>query len=483
MPKKLTTEEFVRRAREAHGDKYDYSLTEYVTAKKPVTIICPKHGAFEQSPYNHAKGFECAACGHDKTARAVRKSTLRFIREARKVHGARYGYDLTDYKYARRHVLIRCAVHGVFEQMPYKHLEGQGCPKCGFVEGGEKKQAGVAERFSDRANEVHEGRYDYAEFQYLGAQEKGLIICPDHGPFEQTPNNHLRGKGCPLCSHRISRAETEIAAFLREALGLSVDQQFSIEGKSFDIKVGQVMLEYHGLYWHSTAVMPLSEARKKHEIKRKLAEKSGFRYVAVYEDEWRDNQACVKSYLTALFGKARQCGAREFSVAEVTTAEAKAFYDAHHLLGGGVARPRHMALTDDEGRIAACMSIGRASEKRGRTKAVSLSRFCTDGRSIAGAATRLFNAFGSLPPLVSYVDLDKFTGGIYERLGFRASHYVRPDYMTVWPGGMRRHKTATRLDRLCRMEGFDPKLSEFENCERMGLHRIFHSGRLCVVRP
>ena len=51
--KRLTTEEFITRAREVHGHKYDYSLVEYVNWRTPVKIICPIHGVFEQIPNNH----------------------------------------------------------------------------------------------------------------------------------------------------------------------------------------------------------------------------------------------------------------------------------------------------------------------------------------------------------------------------------------------------------------------------------------------
>lgn len=60
---KLTTEEFIQRAREAHGDKYDYSNVEYVNCKTKVCIICPEHGEFMQNPFSHMKGCGCAKCG------------------------------------------------------------------------------------------------------------------------------------------------------------------------------------------------------------------------------------------------------------------------------------------------------------------------------------------------------------------------------------------------------------------------------------
>ena len=56
MAKKMTTAEFIARAKEVHGDKYDYSKTEYVDAQTKVCVTCPVHGDFFQLPGHHLKG-------------------------------------------------------------------------------------------------------------------------------------------------------------------------------------------------------------------------------------------------------------------------------------------------------------------------------------------------------------------------------------------------------------------------------------------
>lgn len=62
MAMKLTQEEFIEKAREVHGDKYDYSQVEYINSKTKVCIICPKHGEFWQTPQNHLAGYDCIKC-------------------------------------------------------------------------------------------------------------------------------------------------------------------------------------------------------------------------------------------------------------------------------------------------------------------------------------------------------------------------------------------------------------------------------------
>lgn len=61
----LTTEEFIRRAKEVHGDKYDYSKVKYENTDTKVCIICPEHGEFWQTPHHHLNGHGCPVCGRN----------------------------------------------------------------------------------------------------------------------------------------------------------------------------------------------------------------------------------------------------------------------------------------------------------------------------------------------------------------------------------------------------------------------------------
>ena len=124
---RLTTEEFIRRAKEVHGDKYDYSKTEYVNQKTKVCIICPKHGEFWQLPYGHLEGKGCPKCVNN-----TKLTTEEFIKRARKVHGNKYDYSKVSYKGLEENVCIVCPEHGEFWQRPRHHILGFkcGCPKC-----------------------------------------------------------------------------------------------------------------------------------------------------------------------------------------------------------------------------------------------------------------------------------------------------------------------------------------------------------------
>jgi len=64
--RRLTPFEFIKEAKVVHGDRYDYSKIKYVYSTEKVTIICKIHGEFEQKPYSHLKEHGCPSCGGTK---------------------------------------------------------------------------------------------------------------------------------------------------------------------------------------------------------------------------------------------------------------------------------------------------------------------------------------------------------------------------------------------------------------------------------
>lgn len=187
--RRYTTEDFIEKAKIKHRDKYDYSKVKYVNNTTKVTIICPSHGEFEQTPKIHLSGLGCPACSG-----GVKITTEEFVERARKVHGDKYDYSKVNYVNSSTKVIIICPIHGEFEQAPTNHLSGQGCPNCG----GRKRLS--TDDFIEKAKKVHGDKYDYSKVNYFNSETKVTIGCPIHGEFEQTPNAHLSGQGCPICN-------------------------------------------------------------------------------------------------------------------------------------------------------------------------------------------------------------------------------------------------------------------------------------------
>lgn len=193
MSKRKTTKEFVEQAQKVHGERYDYSKTEYIDAFTNVCIICPVHGEFWQTPDNHLHKKGCPkCCGKNKT-------TEDFIAQAKKVHGDKYDYSKAIYKGSATKLCIICPEHGEFWQTPDSHLIGRGCNMCGHDTVGKKKRL-TTDVFIRRAREVHGDKYDYSKVEYVTSDDKVCIICPEHGEFWQRSIDHLSGRGCPKCA-------------------------------------------------------------------------------------------------------------------------------------------------------------------------------------------------------------------------------------------------------------------------------------------
>lgn len=135
---------------------------------------------------------------------AVKSNTQDFIKKSNKKHNNKYDYSLVDYKKSNIKVKINCKEHGIFEQRPNDHLNGQGCPYCG----GTKKL--TVEMVKNKAIKKHNNKYDYSLFiKYKNQKDVIKIICPIHGIFEQKINNHLNGKGCKYCSNNIKKTNIQ----------------------------------------------------------------------------------------------------------------------------------------------------------------------------------------------------------------------------------------------------------------------------------
>jgi hypothetical protein len=196
--KKITTEEFVKRAKEIHGDKYDYSLTEYDGNKVKVKIICPLHGVFEKQPNKHLSQKQgCPHCSDRKI------TTETFINRANEIHGSKYDYSKSKYVDNHTKIKIICPEHGVFEKTYTNHITNkQGCPYCSNMSLA-KANTLSKETVISRFKEIHGDKYDYSMVNYRGMNTKVKILSKEHGVFEQTPQNHLRGYGHKKDSNKI----------------------------------------------------------------------------------------------------------------------------------------------------------------------------------------------------------------------------------------------------------------------------------------
>ena len=130
----MSKDEFIAKAKEKHGDKYDYSLVEINgNNKTKVKIKCNTCGhIFEQNINNHLRGQGCPECKKEKIAMKLRTPLSKFLEKARKIHGYKYDYyHVGNIKSHKTKVKIKCNACGIiFEQRVEHHLHGCGCPHC-----------------------------------------------------------------------------------------------------------------------------------------------------------------------------------------------------------------------------------------------------------------------------------------------------------------------------------------------------------------
>ena len=201
---RCTTEEFVEKARLVHGDLYDYSKVVYVKASMKVTITCKNHGDFEQTPNGHLDGKGCRTCATMRNAeKVIRACAEKFVPAAREKHGDKYDYSESVYISATDVLIIKCIVHGKFEQTPNSHLSGNGCKYCSGC-----YKSDTAD-FVRKAIIKHGDKFDYSQVIYVDVTTPVTIICKIHGEFSQSPNNHLNGQGCFKCGHNMTIFNTE----------------------------------------------------------------------------------------------------------------------------------------------------------------------------------------------------------------------------------------------------------------------------------
>jgi very-short-patch-repair endonuclease len=264
ITQRKTTEDFILSAKKIHGDKYLYDKVIYFSNQKKVTIICPIHGEFKQTPLSHLSNKSgCKKCGDENRNREYRPkySTEEFIFESKLKWGNKYDYSLVEYKNSR--TKIKIIYDGIiYEQTPLLHLKHppesfmnqeifltkakrkwgnkydyslvnfistkfpvkiifngliyEQLPHNHLLYAPELRNRITREDFINRSNEIHNNKYNYNKVEYTNDRKKVIIICPIHGDFKQTPSIHLRGSGCKVCSE--SFGEKEVAKFLNKFL-------------------------------------------------------------------------------------------------------------------------------------------------------------------------------------------------------------------------------------------------------------------------
>jgi len=277
---KMDTDKFIKKSKEIHNNKYDYRFVEFINYQKKVKIICHKHGIFEQSPANHLNKKGCSKC------KGMNRTTKEFIELSKNKHNNKYDYSLSVYTKSHKKVKIICKKHGIFEQTPHDHLSGNGCKKCIKTD---------INDFIKRSSIEHNNKYDYSSIKDIKNQKTKInIICPSHGIFSQSVVSHIHGSGCPKCKE--SKGERIIRNYI-EKIKICYETQKTFNGckhkrkLKFDFYLPEynMCIEYDGkqhfelrTYWGGEE--GLKDRQHKDNIKNNFCKDNNIKLVRIKYD-------------------------------------------------------------------------------------------------------------------------------------------------------------------------------------------------------
>jgi len=188
-----TTDEddVIRKIKEIHGDKYDYSQVKYTKASSKVIII--------DKEFNTSHLIAPTKIFTRKTKCTIQNAinpTDYFIRRAKSIHGEKFDYSNSLYINNSKEIEIVCKLHQVFFTKPNLHLKKNGgCNKCS------RNYIPSKNELINQFKIVHKDKYDYSLVSdNFKSHDFIKIICPEHGVFSQRLTNHKEGRGCRTCN-------------------------------------------------------------------------------------------------------------------------------------------------------------------------------------------------------------------------------------------------------------------------------------------
>ena len=434
----MLIEEIKNKGNEIFDNKYDYSLIDVVKTKKgKFPIVCPEHGVFYKTYEHHIRRQQgCPECAGKK-----RHTNDDFINKCKSLeHTSEYSYDNTTYINYKTKVKIYChhkdnngVEHGEFMITPGHFLSGQGCPKCRYLKSANSKRRSL-EQVIEIANKVHKNKYDYSLIKiYKTDRIKYPIVCPDHGVFYQTFNNHIKGKqGCPKCIREKSVIETELFEYVKSLLPNEIVEENNrtvLNGKEIDVYVPNLKIgfEMNGLVWHSEK---FEKDSNYHLLKTEEALKNNVQLIQIFEDEWvRKNQIC-KSMVSNILGIYKNnIFVNQCVIKEVTSEHTNDFLESNHIEGKTVSPSINIGLYYKD-TLVQMMVFDKQPNN-----CYNLMRLCSVlDTNIIGGASEIFKYFCEKynpDEIVSCVDRRWSNGMVYETLGFQLTHISKPNYSYV----------------------------------------------------
>ena len=422
--KKWDTPKFIEKAREVHGDRYDYSKSVYVNKRTKLTIICPIHGEFTQTPANHIRQQQgCPVCGKKYASEWRKNDYEHYIEESRKRFGDIYEYPNIENEYINSHSLI--------------HFK---CKKCGNI------------------------------FEKIACDH----LTSPHG-------------GCLKCYANKSKGEEEIIEYIQSLIGsenVVVRTRSVLHGQELDIYIPKLKLafEFNGLYWHCDE----KKDKNYHLQKTEACEHIGIRLIQIFEDEYSNHKEIVLNKIRHILykdGNKKKAAGRKCIVKKIETHSAKNFLEKFHIQGFAPATIYLGAFLDEK--LVAVMSfLSRKGNWELNRFASDYDYTCV---GVGGKLfTYFINTYN--PDYVKSFADRRWTSlieeNLYTKIGFKQEKILLPDYKYIETRKnviQRIHKFNFRKKVLCKKYHLEPGMTESDMTKQLNIHRIYDCGLIKYI--
>ena len=315
---------------------------------------------------------------------------------------------------------------------------------------------------------------NWMEEQYIHKRRSSVDIARELGIFYGTVLDRVIKFGFEKRSRsNYSIFEIEIQNFLKDLQISFIENDRIFIEKELDILIPDynLAIEVNGVYWHSFPNFETKEQKEKHLKKTLLCQQKNIHLIHVETSLCKEKiYSLVKQHLNLN----QKIYARKCQIEIVDKKEEKQFLEQNHLQGYVPSKICYGLYYDEK--LVSIISYGVPRFAKNRYN-WELLRFCNKlNTNVIGGASKLFKKRpeGSI---ISYCDRSKFTGNLYQKLGFEFSHNTKPGY--YWTDGnslfnrlkFQKHKLSGLL------ENFDIELSETENMFNHGYRRYWDCGQ------
>ncbi len=256
---------FINKANKIHEDYYDYSKIVYKHMDVPVSIICPKHGSFEQRPSSHIyQKAGCLDCATEKMTKyhnnKITEYGMKFFKDCTTIHNNKYDYTNSVYNGIDNNITIICPTHGKQIIKAYTHKNGHGCVKCAFVANGINLRYTTQEYIEKCITNGLDKKYDLSYITYTTTRDNIVVKCKKHNyKFNVSAGTFLSGNNCcPKCS-RAGYSKKQLDWLYIKKIIDNTQIQHMLNGGEYKINNYKVdgysqclnkVYEFHGDYWH-----------------------------------------------------------------------------------------------------------------------------------------------------------------------------------------------------------------------------------------